>query len=115
MKKIFTLIFCVMALCPLANANDDATIDRCINFILHADQTSMNFNVANLDVNHDGAINITDVTTLVNQNMQGNAPARPMTKRNPKVNKGKLIPAAPISQLGEPKKVNTATEEKTDK
>lgn len=85
MKKIFTLIICVVALCPMAKADNNALIDRCINFILNAGAPSTTIMATNLDANHDGAVNITDVTTLVNNEQNGNQ-ARPMRGKKSSVN-----------------------------
>ena len=82
MKKIFTLIFCVVALCPMAKADNNALIDRCINFILGAGNPNTTIMAANLDVNNDGVVNITDVTNLVNSELQNSNQPRPMRVRS---------------------------------
>ena len=70
MKNIFTLLFCVAATAFAASANNDAQIERCINHLLGDDANVTMLQAQNMDVNHDGVINITDVTTLINQNIQ---------------------------------------------
>ena len=91
MKKIFTLIICVVALCPMAKADNNALIDRCINFILGAGNPNTTIMAANLDVNNDGVVNITDVTNLVNSELQNSNQPRPMRVRAKKSSVDELI------------------------
>lgn len=114
MKKIFTLIICVVALCPMAKADNNALIDRCINFILNAGCPSTTLMATNLDANNDGAINITDVTTLVNNEQNGNQP-RPMRVKKSSVNE--LIQTTLNSKESSPniKDVTKAINEERDK
>ena len=51
MKKIFTLLFCVMAVAAYA---DDARIDQCINIVLGNENATM-LTAQNFDVNNDAA------------------------------------------------------------
>ena len=71
MKKIFTLLFCVVAL--TAAANTDARVEQCINVLLGnpASTQLMAANVgANLDADNDGMITIADVSALIDLNLQ---------------------------------------------
>ncbi|MBR5170546.1 MAG: hypothetical protein IKW85_08255 [Muribaculaceae bacterium] len=70
MKKVFTLLFCVVATAFAASANNDALIDRCINYVLGNDTNIAAPQTQELDANNDGVINITDVTTLINMKLQ---------------------------------------------
>ena len=75
MKKIFTLLFCVMAMSFAANATDNLEpVYHCINVLLNQNQTT-NVMTTNLDANHDGAISIADVTTLIDMALLANKPA----------------------------------------
>ena len=66
MKKIFTLLFCVVALS--AAANNEAQIQQCINALLtQTPSTQMMAPNANLDADGDGVLTIADVTTLIDQ------------------------------------------------
>ena len=73
MKKIFTLLFCVTVMSLAANATDyEVMVQQCINKLLSNNQPTaiMASNIdANLDVNHDGVINIADVTTLIDMSL----------------------------------------------
>ena len=78
MKKILTLLFCVVAMGFAANASDLPLVDKCINVLLGYEQPTA-IMAANLDANGDGVINIADVTTLIDMALQANqqkAPAR---------------------------------------
>lgn len=78
MKKIFTLLFCVVALS--AAANTEAQIQQCINALLNNTATpQLMAPNANLDADGDGMLSISDVTTLIDQMLQGDvnrAPAK---------------------------------------
>ena len=80
MKKIFTLLFCALALGFAANADNSALIDQCINAAVNNTGAELLMMSPDLDVNHDGVINITDVTLLINQNLQG----APQVNRSPR-------------------------------
>lgn len=70
MKKIFTLLFCVMAMGFAANAADDANmVYRCMDALLNQEQPTT-IMAANLDANNDGEFNIADVTTLIDMRLQ---------------------------------------------
>ena len=64
MKKIFTLLFCLVALTAAANTQEN--IDQCINALLNQPSTNM-LMAANLDADGDGVLSIADVTTLIDQ------------------------------------------------
>ena len=78
MKKIFTLLFCVVAMGFAANASELPMVDKCINVLLGIEQPTA-IMAANLDANGDGVINIADVTTLIDKALlaQQQAPAQP--------------------------------------
>ena len=68
MKKIFTLLFCVTAMAMAANAHEFANVDQCINTLLNrGDNTTMMTTSQQLDANHDGVLNIHDVTCMINE------------------------------------------------
>lgn len=70
MKKIFTLLFCVVAL--TAAANNEAQVQQCINALLNNTATpQLMAPNANLDADNDGALTIADVTTLIDQMLTG--------------------------------------------
>ena len=78
MKKIFTLLFCVVAMGFAANASELPMVDKCINVLLGIEQPTA-IMATNLDANGDGVINIADVTTLIDMALlaqQQNAPAQ---------------------------------------
>ena len=78
MKKIFTLLFCVAAMAFAAQA-DDNLLDQCINYLVNNGSTQTTIKLSELDANHDGVINISDVTFLINKKLNegqvNNAPA----------------------------------------
>ena len=71
MKKIFTLLFCLVGMTLAANATDITPIENCINYLLvnhnNSHMLMANNMNANMDANHDGVINIHDVTTMINE------------------------------------------------
>ena len=70
MKKIFTLLFCAIALSFTASADDLVT--ECMNTLLSGNGTRLmatNVN-AQLDANQDGVISIVDVTTLIDMKLE---------------------------------------------
>ena len=80
MKKLFTLLFCVVAMGLAAHAAEDTLVDQCINALLSQDQIST-VRAAELDANHDGVLSIADVTTLIDLQLEAQlqierAPAR---------------------------------------
>lgn len=71
MKKIFTLLFCVVAMGFAANASDFPEVDRCINALLGIDQPTT-LMATNLDANNDGVLSIADATALIDQALAAN-------------------------------------------
>ena len=78
MKKIFTLLFCVVAVSFAASADNYANrAEQCINALLgKISPTTLMIN--NLDANHDGALSIDDVTTIIDEDLQAQ-----QTRRTP--------------------------------
>lgn len=78
MKKIFTLLLCVVALS--ASANTDEQIEQCVNALLNRNATpTIMAPAANLDADNDGVLTIGDVTTLIDIKLQAQvnrAPAK---------------------------------------
>lgn len=72
MKKIFTLLFCVVALTAAANTQEK--VDQCINALLNQHATNM-LMAPNLDADGDGVLTISDVTTLIDQMLEAQAQA----------------------------------------
>lgn len=82
MKKIITSLFCILAVGLFAQANENVLINKCIDRVLEGDNATMVITAPSMDVNNDGAINITDITIMINQDLQSrnqttNAPAKP--------------------------------------
>lgn len=74
MKKTISLLFCVVAMAFAANASDNVLIDRCMNVLLnHEVPTGVIMAPGTLDVNHDGAVTISDLTMLIDQSLQQQA------------------------------------------
>ena len=92
MKKIFTLLFCVAATAFAASADNDALIDRCINYLLGNETNITMIQAHNMDVNNDGVVNITDATMLINQSIRERQPQ--FTPRQRKLNTDALIDKA---------------------
>ena len=97
MKKIFTLLFCVVALGFAANANETSNVDKIINVLLGNGQTTAIMGT-NLDVNHDGAITIADVTAQIDFELQ-------TQQANP----------APLMKVDTPLKAQKISEFKTER
>ena len=70
MKKIFTLLFCLAAMAISANATDLTNVYQCAHAVLSHNGNTMMMANPNLDANHDGVLNIADVTFLINQALQ---------------------------------------------
>lgn len=108
MKKIFTLLFCVVALS--AAANNEAQIQQCINALLtQTPNTQMMAPNANLDADGDGVLTIADVTTLIDQMLLGDVNRAPAKK----IDVDALAKQAVRSTTGEPNvnDVNEAIDE----
>ncbi len=70
MKKIFTLLFCAIALSFTASADD--LVSECMNTLLSGNGTRLmatNVN-AQLDANQDGVISIADVAVLIDMKLE---------------------------------------------
>lgn len=82
MKKIFTLLFCVVAVSFAANADNYVNrVEQCINALLgNTSPTTLMIN--NLDANHDGALSIDDVTTMIDEDLQAQQTRRAPAKEN---------------------------------
>ena len=92
MKRFLMLLSCVAAMCVAANANESTLVDQCINVLLGNEQPTT-LTATNLDANHDGAITIDDVTTLIDmalaQRNVNRAPAQ-LKKVSTSVEKGRI-------------------------
>ena len=73
MKKFFTLLFCVTVMGISAHAETTDIVYQCIDKLLGGQQ-STTIMATNLDANHDGVLNIADVTTLIDIVLQANQP-----------------------------------------
>ena len=70
MKKIFTLLICMVAISFAASANNYVDrVEQCINVLL-GKTTPTTLMMTNLDANHDGALNIHDVTAIIDEGLQ---------------------------------------------
>ena len=67
MKKIFTLLFCVVALALSASANN--RVDQCIDVLLGKVVPTQAM-AADLDANHDGVITIQDVSVIIDEALE---------------------------------------------
>lgn len=100
MKKIFTLLFCLIGMTLAANATDRATVDQCIQALLNGGNGNTTMLTApNLDANQDGVLNIHDVTFMIQEMLQ--AEEAEMTNRAPA--KDKVDVDALIKQVLETK------------
>lgn len=77
MKKIFTLLFCVVALTAAADTN--SRIEQCVNALLNRPASTM-ITAPNLDADGDGVLTIADVTTLIDQSLQAQVNHAPSQK-----------------------------------
>ena len=70
MKKIFTLLFCAIALSFTASADD--LVSECMNTLLSGNGTRLMATNVNalLDANQDGVISIADVTALIDMKLE---------------------------------------------
>lgn len=67
MKKIFTLLFCLTAMSLACNAYDLTTVNQCFDVMLTHNADNQMLASPNLDANHDGVINIHDVTCMIDE------------------------------------------------
>jgi len=98
MKKIFTLLFCVVAMGFAANASNIPVVDRCINALLGNDQPAT-LMATNLDADNDGELTIADVTTLIDQDIFANQPNMAPARD---IDVNALVKAAIESETGDP-------------
>lgn len=101
MKKIFTLLFCVVAMALTASAGtDDGIIEQCINVVLGKDAPAK-LTSPNLDVNNDGKIDVADVSRLIDMKLGKTAPVRTLIPAQ-KIDVDKLIHESLQTTTGEP-------------
>lgn len=82
MKKIFTLLFCMVAFSFAASANNYAErVEQCIHALLNRTATTT-LMTTNLDANHDGILNINDVTAIIDEGLQEQQINRAPAKEN---------------------------------
>ena len=82
MKKIFTLLFCMVACSFAASANNYVDrVEQCINVLL-AKTTPTTLMMTNLDANHDGMLSIDDVTAIIDEGLQEQQINRAPAKEN---------------------------------
>lgn len=68
MKRIFTLLFCIGAIALASHADTPIKIERCVEYLVYHNlqyQPSP-AQLADLDADHNGIINMDDLTTLIN-------------------------------------------------
>jgi len=101
MKKIFTLIICLMGMTVVANATDITPVENCIQYLLanHNNSQTLRANDMNasMDANHDGVINIQDVTTMINEMLRAQ-----QANRAPEADIHEMIQQALKSDTGTP-------------
>lgn len=80
MKKFFTLLLCVAGMAIAANAEEVNPVRQCIDALLSQDNNTKAVVAPTMDPNHDGVLNIHDVTFLIDQQLRNeavqNAPAQ---------------------------------------
>lgn len=82
MKKIFTLLFCMVAISFAASANNYVDrVEQCINVLL-GKTTPTTLMTTNLDANHDGMLSIDDVTAIIDEGLQEQQINRAPAKEN---------------------------------
>ena len=84
MKKIFTLLFCIGAIALASHANTPIEIERCVEYLVHHNlqyQPSPE-QLAELDADHNGIINLDDLTTLINIEVAKRQTARAAAHQN---------------------------------
>ena len=70
MKKIFTLLFCLIGMAMTASATDLTPAYQCAHAVLSHNGNTQMLTAPNMDANHDGVLNIADVTFLINQALE---------------------------------------------
>ena len=92
MKKIFTLLFCVVGMTFAANAaNDLTTVYQCIDALLAQDQNAKSVTAPVMDPNQDGVLSIADVTYLIQNILEEEMKAQAMNKDIKKMIKQVLV------------------------
>ena len=82
MKKIFTLLFCMVTISFAASANNYVDrVEQCINVLL-GKTTPTTLMTTNLDANHDGMLSIDDVTAIIDEGLQEQQINRAPAKEN---------------------------------
>lgn len=80
MKKFFTLLLCVAGMTVAANAEEITPVRQCIDALLAQDHNTKAVMAPTMDPNHDGVLNIHDVTFLIDKQLKEeamqNAPAQ---------------------------------------
>ena len=99
MNKIFTLLFCVAAMALAASAQGDDAVQNCINIVLGNAQPTTTIKAANYDVNHDGVIDIEDVTLLIQANNEAKVQKAPAQEE---IDIDSLVKEVLQSETGEP-------------
>ena len=96
MKRIFTLLFCIGAIALASHAN--TPIERCVKYLVHNNMQhqASPAQLADLDANHDGIINMDDLTTLINVEVAKNQTTRRAAHQN---NGAKVIGNAKKAKL----------------
>ena len=100
MKKIFTLLFCVVALS--AAADTDAQIQQCINALLDNSASTTKLMAANLDANHDGVITIHDLSVIIDEALQAQAAQPNKAPAQEVVDVDAIINKVLTTETGEP-------------
>lgn len=77
MKKIFTLLFCLVGMTMAANATDLTPVYQCARAVLSHNGNTLMLSNPNMDANHDGVLNIADVTCLINQILKAEQTEQP--------------------------------------
>ena len=103
MKRIFTLLFCIGAIALASHAT--TPIERCVEYLV---QHNLQYQpspaqIAELDANYDGVINMDDLTTLINVEVAKNQTAMSAAHQNNgakvKGNTKKVSKFRPISRV----------------
>ena len=77
MKKIFTLLFCLVGMTMAANATDLTPVYQCAHAVLSHNGNTLMLNNPNMDANHDGVLNIADVTCMINEILKAEQAEQP--------------------------------------
>lgn len=99
MKKIITLLFCVVAMALTASAND--RVDMCVNVLL-GNEMPNKLMAANLDANHDGVITIHDLSVIIDEALQAQAAQPNKAPAQEVVDVDAIINKVLTTETGEP-------------